>query len=97
EKDLFYAGKTKDQIAQAMVDIPAKSAPLPEIVQWFKTMTTNEYIRGVKQLGWPQFEQKLWQRNYYEHTCLSLKSLRNIRQYIQANPLLWPFDCDNPD
>lgn len=23
-------------------------APLPMIVQWFKTMTTNEYIRGVK-------------------------------------------------
>jgi putative transposase len=27
-------------------------APLPRIVQWFKTMTTNEYIRGVKTLGW---------------------------------------------
>ena len=24
-------------------------SPLPTIVQWFNTMTTNEYIRGVKQ------------------------------------------------
>ena len=24
--------------------------PLPLVVQWFKTMTTNEYIRGVKNL-----------------------------------------------
>ena len=28
-------------------------APLPKMVQWFKTMTTNEYIRGVKTLNWP--------------------------------------------
>jgi len=97
EKDLFHEGKTKDQIAQAMEVIPEKSAPLPEIVQWFKTMTTNEYIRGVKQLGWPRFERKLWQRNYYEHTIFSLRSLRNIRQYIRANPAMWPYDRDNPD
>ena len=36
-------------------------APLPGIVQWFKTMTTDEYIRGVKQLGWPRFDRRLWQ------------------------------------
>ena len=95
EKDLFYTGKTRGQIAHAMAGIPEKSAPLPEIVQWFKTMTTNEYIRGVKELGWPRFDRKLWQRNYYEHVIFSLKSLRNIRQYIRANPLMWPYDRDN--
>ncbi len=95
EKDLFYAGKTNDDITQALAALPEKSAPLPKIVQWFKTMTTNEYIRGVKQLGWPRFERKLWQRNYYEHTIFSLRSLQNIRQYIRANPALWPYDRDN--
>lgn len=35
---------------------------LSEIVQWFKTMTTNEYIRGVKQFGWERFDKKLWQQ-----------------------------------
>ena len=38
--------------------------PLQTVVQWFKTMTTNEYIRGVKQFGWTPFWGKLWQRNY---------------------------------
>ena len=42
-------------------------APLPAIIQWFKTMTTNEYIRGVKTASWPSFDRRLWQRNYYEH------------------------------
>jgi len=36
-------------------------SPLPTLVQWFKTITTNEYIRGVKQHGWPYFPGKLWQ------------------------------------
>ena len=40
-------------------------SPLARVVQWFKTMSTNEYIRGVKQLGWPPFDRRLCQRNYY--------------------------------
>jgi putative transposase len=42
-------------------------SPLHRVVQWFKTMTTNEYIRNVKQHGWQRFDRRLWQRNYYEH------------------------------
>ncbi|HUW18814.1 MAG TPA: hypothetical protein VMW16_05890, partial [Sedimentisphaerales bacterium] len=37
-----------------------------DIVNWFKTMTTNQYIRGVKRNRWSPFAGKLWQRNYYE-------------------------------
>ena len=40
---------------------------LPRVVQWYKTMTTNMYIRGVKNHAWQRFSQVLWQRNYYEH------------------------------
>ncbi len=34
-------------------------APLPIIIQWFKTMTTNKYILGVKASEWPSFHRKL--------------------------------------
>ena len=30
--------------------------PLQRIMQWFKTMTTNEYIHGVKEYGWSRFQ-----------------------------------------
>ena len=30
-------------------------APLPTVVQWFKTITTNEYIRGIKTLNFRNF------------------------------------------
>jgi len=40
--------------------------PLSRMIQWFKTMTTNEYIRNVKQNNWPPINKRLWQRNYFE-------------------------------
>jgi REP element-mobilizing transposase RayT len=71
-------------------------APLPKMLQWFKTMTTNEYIRCVKQQEWPPFHARLWQRNYYEHIIRNEESLNRIRQYIFDNPARWPFDRENP-
>jgi len=64
-------------------------------VQWFKTMTTNEYIRGVRQQGWRPFPRNLWQRNYYEHIIWNDRAFHAIRRYIQANPLLWDYDHGN--
>ena len=76
--------------------LPEGCTPLGEIVQWFKTMTTNEFICGVKELGWPRFDRKLWQRDYFEHVVRDERSLNNIRRYIRANPLMWPHDRNNP-
>jgi hypothetical protein len=59
-------------------------------------MTTNEYIRGVKQLGWPPFPGKLWQRNYYEHIIRNREAMERIRAYIQTNPQRWDLDHENP-
>jgi len=70
-------------------------APLQEIMQWFKTMTTNEYIRGVKQKGWPPFPGKLWQRSYYDHIIRNENELNLAREYIMYNPIRWPKDKYN--
>jgi len=70
---------------------------LGDVVNWFKTMTTNEYIRGVKQNKWPPFAEKLWQRNYYEHIIRNEEDLNHVRQYIVENPLNWGTDEENPD
>ncbi|MGI6638719.1 MAG: transposase [Desulfobulbus sp.] len=72
-------------------------SPLQRVVQWFKTMSTNEYIRCVKQCGWPPFPGKLWQRNYYEHIIRNDENLNHIRQYIIDNPVKWNVDRDNPE
>lgn len=67
-------------------------SPLRNVVQWFKTMSTNEYIRGVKTLGWPRFYKKLWQRDYWEHIIRDERSYQNISNYIINNPSKWKND-----
>ena len=67
-------------------------SPLNRVVQWFKTMSTNEYIRGVKQKGWPPFVGKLWQRNYWEHIVRNEPEWNRIREYIHNNPAQWELD-----
>lgn len=67
-------------------------APLHEIIKWFKTQTTNEYIKMVKQNLLPPFNKHVWQRNYFEHVIRGEKDLLEIRRYIENNPAKWFFD-----
>lgn len=69
---------------------------LGTIVQWFKIMTTNEYIHGVKEAGWSRFAGKLWQRNYWERVVRG-NEWDLIREYIHNNPINWASDRLNPD
>ena len=59
-------------------------------------MTTNEYIRGVNELGWRSFRGRLWQRNYYEHIIRNDRELDAVRQYIVDNPAKWAEDREHP-
>ncbi|MDQ3654562.1 MAG: transposase [Chloroflexota bacterium] len=70
---------------------------LGDAMQWFKTMTTNEYMQGVKNQGWAPFPGRLWQRNYYEHIIRNDNDLDRIRAYIDANPSRWATDAENPE
>jgi hypothetical protein len=38
----------------------------------------------------------IWQRNYYEHIIRNERDLQNKTDYIEANPLLWDQDHENP-
>ncbi len=67
-----------------------------DIVGWLKTMTTNEYIHGVKKLGWQRFDGKLWQRDYWEHIIRDEDEYIRISNYIINNPEKWNEDQLNP-
>ncbi len=62
------------------------STDLPQIMDWFKTMTTNEYIRGVREGIYEPFEKKFWQRSYYDHIIRNEEDLNEKREYILNNP-----------
>jgi len=68
---------------------------LNTVVQWFKTMTTNEYIRGVNNNIFPPFNKRMWQRNYWEHIIRNENEYNRIAQYIDDNPKKWEDDTLN--
>ena len=58
----------------------------------FKSITTVEYINGVKTMNWQRFNGKLWQRDYYEHIIRNEQSYETISNYIINNPAKWKED-----
>ena len=76
---------------------PRRAAPtLGDMIGWFKTMTTIEYIHNVKEYGWSPFRGRLWQRGYYEHIIRNEESYKDVWTYIDKNPANWADDEDNP-
>jgi putative transposase len=70
---------------------------LGSIIQWFKTMTTNYYIQGIRDKGWRPFLGRFWQRNYYERIIRNENEMNRIREYITGNPARWDWDQNNPN
>ena len=82
--------KTEKRVSEILGE--HAGSPLHRVLQWFKTMSTNEYIRGVKNNNWIPFDGKLWQRNYWEHIMRNDQSYQKISDYIINNPSKWNDD-----
>ena len=71
----------------------AGSAPqnctIHEIMRFFKTATTNDYIRAVRAGQAPPFDGRLWQRSYYDHVIRGREDHDEIWEYIENNPAKW--------
>ena len=67
---------------------PVKGS-LPTIISTYKAAVTRTIGRELNETG-------IWQRNYYEHVIRDDKDLQNKTDYINANPLLWDEDDENP-
>lgn len=67
-------------------------ATIGRAIDWFKTMTTNKYIQGVKNNGWQRFNGKLWQRNFHDHIIRDQQDYERISDYIRNNPARWKED-----
>ena len=65
---------------------------ISSIMDWFKSATTVEYIRGVRDLGWPRFHKHLWLDGYHDHIIRTEADLDRIRDYIEANAATWKHD-----
>jgi putative transposase len=69
---------------------------LGKIIGAYKSITTHEFIQGIKERAWPVFTKRLWQRNYYEHILRDQVDYERIAGYIWDNPANWDKDEENP-
>lgn len=69
---------------------------LSDVIHRFKSLTTNQYLKNIKQNNRQPFSGKLWQRNYYEHVIRNDIDLTETREYIHNNPKKWDLDRNNP-
>jgi putative transposase len=65
---------------------------VPKIMDWFKSVTTVEYIRGVGSHGWPRYQKHLWLEGYHDHIIRNDRDLERIRSYIESNAVNWQKD-----
>ena len=62
---------------------------LQDAIRFFKTMSTNEYIKNVKIGTLPPFNKKLWQKSYYDHVIRNQQDYDETWEYIENNPIQW--------
>jgi putative transposase len=64
---------------------------IPTIVRSYKSAVSYRInlMRGTQDIP-------VWQRNYYEHIIRNEQDLQNKTDYIEANPMLWDQDDENP-
>ncbi len=62
---------------------------LGDVIGAFKSITTNQYIRGVREDNWMPFEKRFWQRNFYDRIVRNDADLERCRDYIEGNPARW--------
>ena len=62
---------------------------LQDAMHFFKTMTTNEYIMGVKSGALPPFNKRPWQKSYYDHVIRNQQDYNEVWEYIENNPVKW--------
>lgn len=65
------------------------SLTLGRMIGAFKSMTTVSYIRAVADFGWEPFENRIWQRNYYEKAIRNDGEMVAYTRYIVNNPKNW--------
>jgi len=69
---------------------PVKGS-IPTIIRSYKSAVAYRINLMRRTQGVP-----VWQRNYYEHVIRNERDLQNKTDYIEANPMLWDDDDENP-
>lgn len=82
---------TTDGIVGSPLPRGPQRASLSAIMSQFKSRVTKRLWKIPSLKATP-----IWQRNYWEHIIRNEQDLQNKTDYIEANPMLWDEDDENP-
>ncbi len=71
---------------------PPAPGSIGAILRSYKS-TTTRLINGLRHSS----GNPLWQRNYYEHVIRNERKWKRCREYIQANPMHWNQEGEDPE
>lgn len=66
-----------------------QSASLSAVIGAFKSLTTVDYSRGVREGRFPPYDRTLWQRSFQDRIVQSEWRLEELRRYVEGNPGRW--------
>jgi putative transposase len=78
--------------AYGHTSLRSPSKTIGAMIRGFKSAVTTRINEARRTFG-----AKIWRRNYYEHIIRNDDELNRIREYIEANPLHWEIDRENPN
>lgn len=79
----------------SLIEGQSENTTVPLLMNRFKSLTTVEYIRGVRCFAFDPFASRLWQRGYHDRVIRSDDELFRVREYIRNNPANWASDDFN--
>jgi putative transposase len=89
---LVFVGATRRVAPTTTTSQTLQPRSLGAIMAQFKSIVTKR-INGLQNVS----GRPVWQRNYYEHIIRNEREMDRITRYIEANPLRWVDDDENPN
>lgn len=62
---------------------------IPDLVRRFKLRVMKSWASGVRDRGWPRYDEHLWQLSYFDTLIRNDTHLEDVRDYIIGNPGRW--------
>lgn len=69
-----------------ILPVPGQRPNVSDVINAFKSITTVEYGRQVREHHWPPFRKRLWQRGFFDEIIRDERHMQNVHRYIRDNP-----------
>ena len=71
---------------ESNIEDHSERVSLSQVIQVYKSNTTRRYILGVERGTFKPFQNRIWQRNFYDHIIRNPRDYFAGKEYIHKHP-----------